>query len=74
MRGHHLTPEGKFKSDKYAWCLEGFFALKLTDVLAQSAILYYADITLDQELAYDLRRAVKVARGEPPRSAGEGTA
>lgn len=64
MRGHHLTDQGVFKRDKYPWCLEGFFALKLTDPLAQIAILHYADITKDEDLAYDLRRAVKIARGE----------
>ena len=40
--GHHLTAEGKFKSDKYEWCKEGFFALKLTDPVAQEAALKYA--------------------------------
>ena len=60
--GHHLTPEGKFKSDKYDWCKEGFFALKLTDPVAQKAALKYADETPDKELADDLREAVAVAR------------
>ena len=60
--GHHLTSEGKFKSDKYDWCKEGFFALKLTDPVAQEAALKYADKTSDKELADDLRKAVDVAR------------
>ncbi|KKN69390.1 hypothetical protein LCGC14_0441170 [marine sediment metagenome] len=64
MRGHHLTPEGEFQSDKYKdWCPKGYFALKFTDPMAQLVILHYADITLDEELAFDLRAAVKVARG-----------
>lgn len=60
--GHHLTPEGTFKSDKYDWCKEGFFALKFTDPNAQEAILKYAELTNDPELAEDLRTAVANAR------------
>ena len=71
MRGEHLTHDGKFKSDKYPWCVVGFFPLKLTDPMAQIVILHYASITKDEDLACDLRRAVKIARGEPPRSQGE---
>ena len=55
---HHLTPAGIFKSDKYDWCPEGFFALKLTDPIAQRAALKYAAMTPDKELAADLREAV----------------
>ena len=61
---NHLTEDKKFKSDKYAWCPEGFLALKFTDPIAQEAILLYADETNDKELAEDLREAVKLARGE----------
>ena len=52
--GHHLTKDSKFKSDKYDWCPEGFFALKFTDPLAREVILYYAEHTEDEELAEDL--------------------
>ena len=63
--GHHLTKDGKFKSDKYDWCPEGFFALKLTDPLAQLAALRYADGTEDTELENDLRDAVnKIQRAQ----------
>lgn len=65
MRGHHLTERGTFKSDKYEWCPEGYFALKVKDPLAQGVILHYADVTLDEELAFDLRKAVKNARSKP---------
>lgn len=34
----HLIEDKKFKSDKYDWCIEGFFALKFTDSIAQEAI------------------------------------
>jgi len=64
--GHHLTKDGKFKSDKYPWCPEGFFPLKLTDEDAHEAILVYADKMLlgrDNELGYDLQEAVKNAGG-----------
>ena len=52
--GHHLTSDKKFKSDKYPWCPEGFFALKFSDPIAREAILYYAGKTKDAELAEDL--------------------
>ena len=57
--GHHLTERKTFKSDKYDWCPEGFFALKFTDPIAQKAILLYAEQTEDGELAEDLREAVR---------------
>ena len=56
--GHHLTKDGKFKSDKYAWCPEGFFALKLTDPTAQAAALLYSSMTTEKELCEDLRTAI----------------
>jgi len=67
--GHHLTNELKFKSDKYKWCPEGFFALKFTDPRAQAAIEYYArnmvtDGEQDEELAEDLVSAVCAAKQE----------
>ena len=55
---HHLTERGTFKSDKYDWCPEGFFALKLTDPIAQRCALLYAALTDDVELAEDLRVVV----------------
>ena len=60
--GHHLIKNNVFKSDKYDWCPEGFFALKLTDPIAQQAIIYYAGITGDTELGEDLRIAIKKIR------------
>lgn len=54
----HLTKDGMFKSDKYDWCPEGFFALKFTDPIAQEAILYYASHIDDKALANDLHTAV----------------
>ncbi len=55
--GHHLTPEGGFKSDKYDWCPEGFFPLKFTDPKARGLILQYASSSKDIELMADLRAA-----------------
>lgn len=64
--GHHLTSELKFKSDKYEWCPEGFFALKFTDKNAQKAILEYVDLVCrtDPCLAFDLMAAVEAVRRE----------
>ena len=59
----HLTDYGTFKSDKYDWCPEDFFALKFSDPAARTAILCYAAGTDDPELASALRTAVEVARG-----------
>lgn len=59
-----LTKDGKFKSDKYEWCPEGFFALKFTNPRARDAIRFYAlSMThRDPELAKDLRAACEAAR------------
>lgn len=62
--GSHLIKDKKFKSDKYGWCPEGFFALKFTDPIAQESILLYADKTEDEELAEDLREAIKLLKEE----------
>lgn len=66
--GHHLTPDGQFKSDKYAWCPPGFLALKFTDPLARGLILKYADRIerTDPELAEDIYTAM---RNTEPRQA-----
>jgi len=60
--GHLFTQQNTFKSDKYDWCPEGFFTLKFTDPDAQEAILKYAELTSDEELAEDLRTAVEFVR------------
>ena len=59
--GEHLTPDGRFKSDKLEWCHEGYFALSFTDPLAQPLIWRYADSVdgIDPELARDLRHALR---------------
>lgn len=56
--GHHLTEAGAFKSDKYDWCPEGFFALKFTDSKARQALRAYAEQTDDAELCEDLMTAI----------------
>ena len=55
----HLTPEGQFKSDKYEWCPQGFFALKLSDPIAQLCALTYAELTDQEDLAESLRAAIE---------------
>ena len=57
--GHHLTSEGKFKSDKYPWCPEGYFAISFRDKIGWSAIREYALSTHNQELKDDLLIALK---------------
>ncbi len=57
--GHHLTPDKKFKSDKYPWCPVGYFALSFEDRGAWSAIREYALSTMDLELREDLLEALK---------------
>lgn len=56
--GEHLTDEGEFKSDKYAWSPPGFFPMKLSDRVAQTCILLYAAMTHDVDLGLDLVAAV----------------
>lgn len=74
--GHHLTELGEFKSDKYPWCPEGFFPLKLTDPIAQRCILMYAGALFfepgdsDTELAEDLRAAVTRQRAKQAEQEG----
>ena len=62
--GHHLTERGTFKSDKYNWCPEGYFALSFKDSRAWEAIELYAEATDDEELRDDLRAAVQRANWE----------
>jgi len=57
--GHHLEGRDKFKSGKYHWCPEGFFAFKLTDRDAWQPLFCYADTTKDHALAQDLTKAVQ---------------
>lgn len=61
--GHHLTSKGRFKSDKYEWCPEGYFALSFKDPMAWSAIEAYIAETEDEELAKDLFTALGNTRG-----------
>lgn len=57
--GEHLTADGEFKSDKYAWCPAGFFPMKLTDPRAQDLIAEYGARTDDKELEEDIVVALK---------------
>ena len=59
--GHHLTERGTFKSDKYDWCPEGYFALSFKDPIARIAIKLYAETTYDDELRADLKAALRQA-------------
>ncbi len=59
-----LTYEGEFKSDKYDWCPVGFFPLKLTDPIAQTCALAYAELTDQEQLAEALRFAILVIQTE----------
>lgn len=59
--GEHLTADGEFKSDKYAWCPPGFVALKLTDKDAQPFLWGYAQThrTRDSSFTDDLETALR---------------
>lgn len=59
-----LTESGKFKSDKYFWCPEGFFPLKLTNPIAQSCALAYAELTDQEELSAALRHTILTIKQE----------
>ena len=65
--GDHLV-DGKFKSDKYAWCPAGFLALKLTDRAAQDLLWEYAQRHRDRDpdLSDDLETALVAAGFQPP--------
>lgn len=58
--GEHLVGDNVFKSDKYDWCPEGFFAMKIADPDAWNALLTYARAIKDKdpELSDDLKTAV----------------
>jgi hypothetical protein len=60
-----VSEEGVFRSDKYAWCPPGFFALKFTDIAARVAIQTYANLIgrRDPALAERLTEAVEAAGG-----------
>lgn len=66
--GEHLTPEGEFKSDKYAWCPPGFVALKLTDKDAQPFLWGYAQThrLRDASFTDDLEQALRNKGFDPP--------
>ncbi len=50
--GSHLTEKGLFKSDKYPWCPEGFFALKRTDWRARVVVAIYAELAWDPRYSW----------------------
>ena len=41
--------DGQFQSDKYPWCKPGFVPLKLTDPMARTALLIYAELRRDTD-------------------------
>jgi hypothetical protein len=54
--GEHIV-DGKFKSNKYAWCEPDFLALKFSDKLAQPLLAAYASLARangDASLAEDI--------------------
>jgi len=54
--GGHINKNGKFQSDKYEWCPEGFLPVKVTDPMAKDLLMEYAvrrgqiDIGFKQDL------------------------
>jgi hypothetical protein len=55
-----------FVSDKYAWCPEGYFVVKLSDPLAHRVVEIYERNTTNREQAERLLRAIR--EGEDFRS------
>ncbi len=55
-----------FVSDKYAWCPEGYFVVKLSDPLAPPVVKIYRRYTTNREQAERLLRAIR--EGEDFRS------
>ena len=60
--GHHLTSGGFFQSDKHPELPVHKIALDFRDEYAQKVLLKYAKFTHDQELADDIRTAIKCVR------------
>ena len=58
--GHHLTPDGKFKSDKFPDLPEDYVAIKVSSPKARAGLQYIVrDYMLDDpEFAEDLLTAV----------------
>ena len=57
--GEHLTADGKFKSDKFPWCPEGYVALNVTSSKAWPALRQLAETyyPTDPVFANDLWQA-----------------
>lgn len=65
--GSHLV-NGKFKSDKYPWCPEGFVPLKTSDKDAQPVLAAYSAShrARDPEFSDDLDEALKLEGHKAP--------
>ncbi len=59
--GHHINENGFFQSDKYPELPENKIILDFKDGAAQEALLLYAMLTKDKELAEDIKIAVSNA-------------
>jgi len=57
--GHHLNDKGFFQSDKHPELPENKIMLDFRDRHAQDALLIYASLTSDKELAEDIEAAVQ---------------
>lgn len=60
--GHHINKNGFFQSDKHPELKEHQIILNFKDEYAQEALLLYADLTKDEELAVDIIFAVHAVR------------
>lgn len=61
--GHHLNEKGFFKSDKFPELKEHQIILDFRDEYAQKALLKYATLTHDKELADDIIEAIANTHG-----------
>jgi len=59
IMGHHLTADGKFKSDKFPDLPEGFVAIKIMPKTARG-LQFISDVywSTDREFAEDLEQAI----------------
>ena len=57
--GHHINKYGQFQSDKYPNLDADKIVLSFKDPIAEPALLLYANLTQDEDLAEDIRERLR---------------
>ena len=57
--GHHITPEGKFQSDKYPFLKPDQMIFSFHDGAARVGFKAFALVTKDRELAEDMLTRIR---------------